>query len=248
MIIFIIGSIGILSCSKTPIETVKNDAKIYLNRKYHESFEIIEYKQLLSKEGNGFADHHVLKAAPVKNPANVFTIEIGYESNDINIFRDGYFMFTEDGKRAASTLKSITEKYSDKYAVQIKELGLTKIGGRKSLRNYHFDEKTYPYQLYLSVSIFTDQKNSEKFDPLLYIDIISAFRERSECLRIDTRYYPASMYKDGITFAETQTIQPSQIGSVQLNKKRLNEFNGQFLSIRKYYERSADTACPTYYM
>jgi len=248
LIVFCILALSVSSCSRTPTDTVENDIKVFLSRKYHQPFKIIEYVQSLSNEGNGFADHHVLKAAPVKNPTNVFTIEIRYESNNINIFRDGYFMFTEGGKRAASTLKSITDKYSDKYAVQIKELGLTKIGGRKSLRNYHFNEKTYPYQFYLSVSIFTDHMNSEKFDPLLYSDIISAFRERSECLRIDTRYYPASMYKDDITFAETQAIQPSQIGSVQLNKKRLNEFNGQFLSIRKYYERSADMACPTYYM
>jgi len=248
LILFCILALGASSCSKTPIDTVKSDVKLYLNRKYNKPFKIIEYTQLLSNEGNGFADHHVLKAAPEKHPGNVFPIEIRYEGNVINIFRDGYFMYTEDGRRAASTLKSITEKYSNKYAVQIKELGLTKIGGRKSLRNYHYDRKAYPYQFYLSVSIFTDQKNSGKFDPLLYSDIISAFRDKAECLRIDTRYYPASMYKDGITFAETQAIRPSRIGSVQLNKRRLNEFNGQFLSIRKYYERSADMACPTYYM
>jgi len=240
--------VSLFSCSKTPIETVKNDIKVYLSKKYNKTFTVDEYVQFLSNEGNGFADHHILKMSPINNPENTFPIEIRYKNNTINIIRDGYFVFSEDGKRIASKLNSIIEKYSKQYATQIKEVGFTKIRNVKPLNTSTLNNITYPNQLYFLISIFTDQKNVGKLDSLLYSDIIAAFRENSECIRVGVRHYPVAMYKDDITFEESLVLKPNKITGVQLNKKRLNEFNGQFRSIQKYYERSVGIGCPTHYM
>ncbi len=206
------------SCARTPIKVVEQDIKTYLENKYNEPFKIIEYTQLLSNEGNGFSDQHVLKSAPISDPKKELYIKIRYEDNKIKIFDDRYYKYSKHAIKKRAEIQETLEKYTSRFAFRLDDSGIKIFNNREDLKNYKLDNEGYQFVYSLLISLFEKQPDFAKRYPRLYNDLVSKFtNNNTRCLFVVIKHHPTSSYKAEFTnkeildFYETRTLRTGAV-------------------------------------
>jgi len=224
-------------CNNANIDLVSKDILVYLERKYHKKFDIIEARRW----GDFTTVRYFLFVKPVNDEKQVFGIRADYEHMPtIYIYGDGYYRLSDNGNKAVQQVKHILQPYKE-YTFELVNSGFDVVN-RKKLASF----KNYNHQFSINIAIFTDRKPDLT---TVLRKITKYFKLNAFCLDISIGVFPPSLYEENRNFRDTvydlkikKGIKPTKKIELHLSKKRLMELEKKGFSY--FINRPANYTCP----